>query len=87
MPYRWVEPEVACEHEGKKIYYAYKGEHASQHWFTTDPSQDDLEGWYEGTDYQFDIRDLAQYIPDNLETTEERLRYVIKHRLVEWPED
>jgi hypothetical protein len=82
MPYIWIEPEVAAEVCGLKVYYTYKNDNRQTHIFTTDPSQDDSEGDYDAPDYRFDIRnlDIPPEVPHKLE-------YVIRHRLVRWSED
>jgi hypothetical protein len=85
MPYVWVEPAVAAEVCGLPIYYTYKNDVRNQHIFTTAEWQDDSEGDYGGeTLYQFDIRNLD--IPADV-PEDRKLEYVIRHRLVRWPED
>ena len=53
MPYLWTEPEVAAEVDGVKIYHTYKnGNEVMDYWYTADPTQDDIEGWYDGPGYR-----------------------------------
>jgi hypothetical protein len=82
MPQVWIEPEVAAEVCGLTIYHTCKNANSQTYIFTTDPAQDDCEGDYDAPDYRFDIRnlDIPPEVPDKLE-------YVIRHRLVRWPED
>ena len=84
MPYVWVDPEIAAEVCGLAIYRTYKNDHSARYVFTTDPSQDDSEGDYGSPDYRFDIQNLD--VPVDVPRDRE-LEYVIRHRLVRWPED
>ena len=89
MPYLWTEPEVAAEVDGVKIYHTYKnGNEVMDYWYTADPTQDDIEGWCDGPDYQFDIRDieLPRIVRDEFNTRRQS-EYIIVHQLVKWPED
>lgn len=57
MPYKWVDPEVALEHQGVKIYHTYKSNEVDQgtstFWY----------GWSTDCDNSgtnsFDVRELA----------------------------
>ena len=86
MPMIWEKPEVAAEVDGKRIYHTYYDDDTvSSNWYTTDPSQDDADGAYDAPDYRFDITDIA--LPRTLYTTQARLEYIIRNKLVPFPED
>lgn len=60
MPWRteFVEPEVALEHKGVKVYHTYRHDDVNDlekdYWFTLDPVSDE---------HQFDVRDLKNWKP------------------------
>ena len=86
MPYEWVEPEVAAEVDGRKIYHTYRDNGmVSDCWFTTDASQDDADGWYDEPDYRFDIYDVPGELRQ--QPIKEQLEHIIRNNLVPFPED
>ena len=81
MPFTWIDPKVAKEIDGKKIYRTYKNDRLDmiyQHWFTTDVHG--VDGW---DDFSFDLREIK--IPKEYLTTESKLAYIINNDLVRWP--
>jgi hypothetical protein len=60
MPYQteWVDPDLAVEHEGLKVYHTYRNNDVDQgcrtYWYTTDPKL----GENDDSPYVFDIRDI-----------------------------
>lgn len=63
MPYeyKWVDPELAVEHQGVQVFHCYKDDEINQgrrtYSFTTDSSGDEAE------DPAFDVRDLPNWRP------------------------
>jgi len=85
MPYRteWVEPELMIEHEGKKIFYAYRHDDAEErmsYWYNTD--REELDGEFGG--FRFDIRELPNY--DDKRHHLEILAEAIDKGFVKFPE-
>lgn len=81
MPFTWIDPKIAKEVDGKKIYHCYKNDRLDMiysHWFTTDVHG--VSGW---DDFEFDLRKIK--IPKKYKTTEAKLTYIIVNKLVEWP--
>lgn len=71
MPYAWVEPDVAVEHNGVTIYHTYKEDDYNQrlfYWYTVD----------QGESSSFDIRDLPEY--DRTLSHEDILRRAIDNK-------
>lgn len=66
MPYtsQWVEPELAVEHGGVKVYHTYKNDDMEQgqraYWFSTN----ELMGEYDGSPEVFDVRELRFEVSD-----------------------
>ena len=62
MPYKWVMPELFVSYKGVKVYRTYHGgepEDRADYWFTTIPTNDDLDGRDEG---HFDVRDIFSQV-------------------------
>lgn len=65
MPYiqQYVEPELALEHKGVKVWHTYEADDFNQgaatYFFTVDPEQTDFED-FEGS-VVFDVRDLPTW--------------------------
>ena len=85
MPYMWIEPKEIVHDLDRPIYACYKDNHPMQHWFTTDPLQDDREADYEGPCYQFDIRDIELPPAIKAQPYYQQLLYISEHDLVDWP--
>jgi hypothetical protein len=86
MPFMWVLPDIAAEKDDRTIYHVYKDELEMEFWFTTDPHQDDSDGWWD-PDYRFDIRDVGLPAEVRQLSTQRQLEYIIEHALVPFPED
>ena len=58
MPYQWIAPDLFLEHQGVAVFHCYDdGGELSFYWYTTDPTDDNLDSPRTGND-QFDVRDL-----------------------------
>lgn len=84
MPYKYVSPEVAYEHEnGRKIYHEYSHDNVydrSAFWFNTSSDED--------ADFIFDVRDL--HLPKSVVESWSLsvvLKYAIDNGLLKFPED
>jgi len=76
MPYQWVEPDVALEHAGVKVYYLYKND------FVDNGTRMYHYGWSldcldEGSDSTFDVRDLAEAMKMPIPETWEDIKKIL----------
>lgn len=93
MPYthEWVDPEVALEYKGCKIYHVYKHDEIDNkltYWFTTDP-----EAESEGDPYSFDIRNIddnpalrSGFLRSGTNVVEQALKKAIDAGKIKFPE-
>lgn len=81
MPFEWVEPELAVEYKGKKIYYLYRCDLVEQgklkYWFTTDIHGSD------GDEFAFDIREFDY--PKELVVEYQKLEWLIDNDKLTFP--
>ena len=81
MPWQWVDPAVAVEHNGVKVYHVYRGDGTSggrmDYWYTV-TSYECHEDQIGDTFSMFDVRDLASALGLRLNDSIEGHRAVIR---------
>lgn len=61
MPWRWIEPEKFVAHGEVTVYHVYKGGQPAFYWYTTNPTDDDMNSPLGGEESgQFDVRELPK---------------------------
>jgi len=82
MPYQWVEPEVALEYFGVKIYHVYRNNHMPdkrEYVFTTAKHED-----FEVNVYEFDVRNINTW-EANGHDIDKTIKWCIEHQCLKMP--
>jgi hypothetical protein len=87
MPFQseWVDPELAVQHRGLKVYHVYRNNDVDQgrrtYWYTTDPTL----GEDDDPPYVFDIREIYSAAVDlpNDNDLDETLRSLLRRAIDE----